>query len=58
MDEKDTLNALLFFISNYVQNGIDNKKNMNLNSTNLKTISNEYIKRCLDSDEINKIKTL
>ena len=58
MDEKETLNALLFFISNYVQNGIDNKKNMKLNSTNLKAISNEYIKICLDSDEINKIKTL
>ena len=58
MNENDTLNALLFFISNYVQNGIDNKKNMNLNNTNLKTILNEYIKRCLDSDEINKIKTL
>ena len=57
MDEKDTLNALLFFISNYVQNGIDNKKNMKLNSANLKAISNDYIKRCFDSNEIIKIKT-
>ena len=58
MNENDTLNALLFVISNYVQNGVDNKKNMNLTKTNLKTISNEYIKSCIDSDEIKKIKTM
>ena len=42
----------------------DSEKNLktylfqNAYNTNLKTILNEYIKRCLDSDEINKIKTL
>ena len=58
MNEYDTLNALLFVISNYVQNGVGNKKNMNLTKINLKTISKEYIKRCIDSDEIKNIKTM
>ena len=58
MNEYDTLNALLFVISNYVQNGVDNKKNMNLTKINLKTISKEYIKSCIDSDEIKNIKTM